>query len=365
MIGLEKKHLIYFISVVFCIAPLWTNSFGQTSDLRYSRVSPPGLSEVSRVEVRVSLEPPMNSTHIIAIADIVKTRLERLGYNVVLPKTKAQEDLVLHVTCDADTTQQKPSSTLSDSESIVREKAVSPPCRLAYAYKGDLIPWIKVDRFIYVEGVSAMDSFGASMGTLEGTHLIRQFLGHYDFPILLAAEWGHVHRLFQVLNKPATPLKQKNLILTLLGEIQDPRAFTVLVDKLRDSKLAKVAARALGCYALRGRPYLLKVLQKRADPQLQTAAAAGLGKIAAATGDSQPTPLFLELVTDPTVDVQVKTALVWALGKAPDFRAYPTLAELEQSLWLDHSNNPQLQRFREAVSWSIREVKQGGHGDDF
>ena len=307
----------------------------------------------------------MGSTHIIAIADIVKTRLERFGYIVVFPKTEAQEDLVLHVTCDAVTIQQKPSSTLSDSEFIVRKKTVSPPCRLAYSYKGDLIPWIKVDRFIYVEGVSTMDSLEPALDTLEDIRLIRQFLGHYDFPILLAAEWGHVHRLFQALNRVDTPLKQKNLILTLLGETQDPRAFPVLVDKLQDSKLAKVAARALGCYALRGRPYLLNVLQQRADPQLQTAAAAGLGKIAAATGDSQPTPLFLQLVTDPTVDVRVKTALVWALGKAPDFRAYPTLAELEESLWLDHSKNPQLQRFREAVSWSIREVKQGGHGDDF
>jgi len=350
---------------VFCIVPLWANSFGQISDLRYSRVPPSGLSEAFRVEVRVELKPPLSSTSITSIADVVKARLARIGYDVVFPQEKIQTDLVLYVTCEKSTIQQTPSSAFSHSGSAVTGKRVPPPCRLAYAFRGNLIPWKKVDRFIYAEGVSAMDSLWTGLGPLEGVHLIRQFLDHYDFPILLAAEWGHSHRLFQVLNNTKTPLNQKNLIMTLLGEVQEPKAFPVLVDKLQDSKLAKVAARALGCYALRGRPYLLNVLQHREDPLLQTAAASGLGKIAAATGDSQPTPLFLELVTDPTVDIRVKTALVWALGKAPDFRAYPTLAELEQTLWLDHSNNPQVQRFREAVSWTIREVKQGGHGDDF
>lgn len=34
-------------------------------------------------------------------------------------------------------------------------------------------------------------------------------------------------------------------------------------------------------------------------------------------------------------------------------------------MWDDHAPNAQLQEFREAVDWRIREVKQGGHGDDF
>jgi hypothetical protein len=46
-------------------------------------------------------------------------------------------------------------------------------------------------------------------------------------------------------------------------------------------------------------------------------------------------------------------------------RAFPTLMQLEQQIWTNYSRDPHLQAFREAVDWSIREVKQGGHGDDF
>jgi len=71
------------------------------------------------------------------------------------------------------------------------------------------------------------------------------------------------------------------------------------------------------------------------------------------------------MVADSTVDIRVRTQLAWALGKAPDMRAFPTLLQLEEYIWNDHSQDPYLQEFREAVDWSIREVKQGGHGDDF
>ena len=46
-------------------------------------------------------------------------------------------------------------------------------------------------------------------------------------------------------------------------------------------------------------------------------------------------------------------------------RAYSTLLQLEQPIEDDYSRNPSLEEFRDAVDWSIREVKQGGHGDDF
>ena len=46
-------------------------------------------------------------------------------------------------------------------------------------------------------------------------------------------------------------------------------------------------------------------------------------------------------------------------------RAFATLLAIETYVWNDLSRDPDLQEFREAVDWSIREVKQGGHGDDF
>ena len=73
----------------------------------------------------------------------------------------------------------------------------------------------------------------------------------------------------------------------------------------------------------------------------------------------------MKMVADTTLDLRVRTQLAWALGKAPDMRAFPTLVEIETYIWNDSSPSLDLQEFREAVDWSIREVKQGGHGDNF
>jgi HEAT repeat protein len=194
---------------------------------------------------------------------------------------------------------------------------------------------------------------------------VEQFFSLYDFPVLLAAEWGHVDRLLHVLNRPDTPVSRQRLILTLLGETRVARGYTVLVEKLQDVHVAREAAEALGFFGIRAQPHLLHVVQDRSNPQLQAAAAKGLGRIAAATGNSQQTPLYLNMVADSTIDIRVRTQLVWALGKAPDMRAYPTLLQLEKDIWANYSRDPHLQEFREAVDWSVREVKQGGHGDDF
>jgi HEAT repeat protein len=129
--------------------------------------------------------------------------------------------------------------------------------------------------------------------------------------------------------------------------------------------VAKEAAEAIGFFGLRAQKHLLPLLQDRSDPKLQAAAAKGLGRIAAATGNSQHTPLYMKMVSDMTLDLRVRTQLAWVLGKAPDMRSFPTLLEIEKYMWSDPSHDPDLQEFREAVDWSIREVKQGGHGDNF
>ena len=68
---------------------------------------------------------------------------------------------------------------------------------------------------------------------------------------------------------------------------------------------------------------------------------------------------------NPYTDITVQTEIVWALGKSPDFSAYQPLAVLEQQIWQQSSDEPELQKLRKAVDWSIREVRQGGHTDDY
>ena len=365
MRGLPKPSLLQTWTFLLCLLFSWAASWAQISDLRYSRISPPGLSETSQVLVRVTIDSSLTSLAAF-VSKKVRERMEALGYAVSDTGNHDNQDLVLIVRCESTPDVLLALSSIPNHNgSGLGAAGIPPPCSMTYRFQGELIPWKKVDRLIYVEGVSAMRRLGDGGNHTDSEGLIGHFLDHYDFPVLLAAEWGHVHRLVQVLNDSGVAPSRKTLVIRLLGEIQHPEGFPVLLDQLHDPVLARAAAQALGCFALDGRPHLLKVLQTRKDPLLQTAAAIGLGKIAAMTGDSQPTQLFLDMISDPTVDLRVKTALVWALGKAPDFRAYPTLVELERTIWLDRSTDPQLQHLREAVNWSIREVKQGGHGDDF
>ena len=342
-------------------------SWAQIGDVRHSRILPPGLSDVSRVGIHLQLNPVTPRVHTASLEEVVKSRLEQLGYRVVLTPNPNLETIWLEVICEFPRGGQHshPGSATTPDSPVPRSLWASPPCHLAYTYRGEPMPWLKMDRFIYAEGVSVMTHIGSHYRVENPYKWIHAFLHHYDFPILLAAEWGHVPRLLHVLSHPDTSLKRQRLIMKTLGELQAPKAYPMLVEKLQDEKVAKAAARALGEFGLRAQATLLQVLQTATDPLLQAAAASGLGRIAGTTGDSSPTPLFLEMVASPTVDIQVKTELVWALGKAPDFRAFAPLTRLSQTLWAMYSQDPQIQRLREAVEWSIREVKQGGHGDDY
>ncbi len=113
-------------------------------------------------------------------------------------------------------------------------------------------------------------------------------------------------------------MSRQRLILTLLGETHVARGYPVLVDKLQDIHVAKEAAEALGFFGIQAQKHLLPILQDPSNPSLQAAAAKGLGRIAAATGNSEHTPLYMKMVADTTLDLRVRTQLAWALGKAPE-----------------------------------------------
>ena len=337
----------------------------QLSDLRQPRGPLPGLSDISRVGISVELGAAQHLMTPEFIIEALQPRLETLGYHVEFAPRHSADGLWLQVDCQAipEKIRARPPDTFTRPSS--KAPRLGPPCQIAYSYQQEVIPWKNVDRLIYSESVSTMKKIAQISPPLKPQECVEQFFSLYDFPVLLAAEWGHVDRLLHVLNRPDTPVSRQRLILTLLGETRVVSGYPVLVEKLKDGHLAKEAAEALGFFGLRAQSHLLPIVQDRSDPQLQAAAAKGLGRIAAATGNSQQTPLYLKMVADSNIDIRVRTQLAWALGKAPDMSALPTLMQLERQIWTNHSRDPHLQEFREAVDWSIREVKQGGHGDDY
>lgn len=352
--------------VIFCsFFIMSTSAAAQLSELLHSRQPLPGVSDILHVGISVELGGARNLIDSGIIVETLQSRLETLGYRVDIVSRPFPNGLSLQVDCQA--IQEKNGSRSRDhaTQSSVKTSSLGPPCQVAYFYQQEVVPWKNVDRLIYSESVSTMKEIAKISQPLHLQECVEKFFHLYDVPVLLAAELGHVDRLLDVLNLLDTPVLRQRLILTLLGETQVERGYAVLVKKLKDPRVAKEAAEALGSFGLRAQAYLLPIVQDRSEPLLQAAAAKGLGRIAAATDNSRQTRIYMKMVQDTTIDIRVRTQLVWALGKAPDMRAFDTLLQLEEHIWDDHSRDPTLQEFREALDWSIREVKQGGHGDDF
>ena len=334
-------------------------------ELLHSRAPLPGLSDTSQVGISIDIGSTQQLIHPAFIMEILQPRLEKIGYRVARASTHSLDGLWLQVDCETIPVRKGLPPRDRAGSALRKPPRLGPPCQFAYSYHREVVPWKNVERLIYSESVAAMQQISQAAVPLNPQECVKEFFRLYDFPMLLAAEWGHVDRLLQVLHHPDTGVSRQKLILMLFGEAHIARGYPVLVEKLQDRRVAKEAAEAIGFFGLRAQKHLLPLLQDRSDPQLQAAAAKGLGRIAAATGNSQQTPLYMNMVADTTLDLRVRTQLAWILGKAPDMRSFPTLLGIEKYVWNDPSHDPDLQAFREAIDWSIREVKQGGHGDDY
>ena len=296
------------------------------------------------------------------VSEIVIFRMKELGFNVVT-NPFSPHDVVVQLHCE-ETKTRKPVATSAQSSSLdlgERDSSLGPPCLLNYQFQGKPIPWQRVDRIIFSEGVKTANQI---IPEIPGAFII-SYLKQFEFPLLLSAEWGQTERLFRILQSAQTTVTRKKMIITLLGETQANHALPILINALKDEALVIDAARALGHFGEHARPYLISLLDNSNKPEVLAAAANGLGRVGAITGDTSSTSILLQVLNRPHTDWLVQTEVVWALGKAPDFGAFPALAKLEREIWVLQSKDPQLQQLRKAVDWSIREVRQGGHTDDY
>ena len=301
------------------------------------------------------------------VEQIVAERMEALNYTVETNRLNPH-DVVMEVTCGEMKNKERtsePRPPASPRASQIVPHFNGPPCLFQYRFQGRVRPWVHVDRFIYSEGVKTATQLDSENPAASPANRILSYLKQFEFPLLFSAEWRQVDRLLQALRAPSASLSRKEMVMVLLGEIQAEAAFHVLVEALEDESLRPAAARALGEFGEKARPPLTSLLETSASPEVQSAAIHGLGRVGALTGDTSSTALLLRILKTPGVSRRVQTEAVWALGKAPDFRAFPALAELERKIWMKQSNDPELGKLRQAVDWSIREVRQGGHTDDY
>ncbi len=298
------------------------------------------------------------------IQDLVVRRMEGLGYSVVTDSSQPH-DVVFRVKCEErktweGTTTQGGDADLPDAPSRLWK---GPACQLNYVLSGMKIKWQKEVRTDFEDPVTAAVAAGAEKSGPYALSELRKVLGQYDFPIFLTAEWGQGERLVKLLDDRQLKQMQKLRIISVLGEMQSDQALQRLQQALKNKDLAKEAAVAIGNIGSEGIPLLIELLNHAKDPELQAAAAKGLGQVGGLAGDPRIVPPLLAMLDPPGgIDMKVQTEVVWALGKMPDKASIaPLNALFSKVLKIRDPANRQLQELKEALNWSIKQVDTSGH----
>ncbi len=299
-----------------------------------------------------------------SIRDLVVRRMESLDYTVVVDPAEPH-DVVFRVKCEErktweGTTSQGGDADLPDAPSRLWK---GPACQLNYVLGGMKIKWQREVRTEFEDSVTAAAVAHAEDPGAYAMSQLREMLATDDFPFLVTAEWGQGERLLALLDRRGVDDLEKLRIISLLGEMQADEALPRLKQALKDKNLSKQAALAIGNIGSDGIPLLIDLLKNSNDPELQAAAAKGLGRVGGLAGDPRVVQPLLDMLDPPGgIDMKVQTEVVWALGKMPDKSAIKPLNDLfAKVLKIRDPENRQLQELKEALNWSIKQVDVSGH----
>ncbi|HEX6531761.1 MAG TPA: HEAT repeat domain-containing protein [Nitrospira sp.] len=293
------------------------------------------------------------------LGDVASRRLGELGYTIVRDAAKPH-DATFKLKCEQRKTWEGTTAAGGDADLPDAPSRLwkGPACQLSYLLSETKIKWEKEVRTDFEDAAAAAMSANAGDPGAYAMAKLRERLEQYDFPVLLAAEWGHPDRLLKLLDAADTPQVRKIKVISLLGEMQADEALPTLKAALKDKNLSKEAAVALGSMGKDGIPILVDILKHSKQPELQAAAAKGLGDLGNTHNDSSVVPPLLEMLDAPGIDITVQTEVAWALGRVPDRRSVEPLFNLDKKLQKIRNDppDPKIKKLKEAVFWSIKQV---------
>ncbi|HET6674739.1 MAG TPA: HEAT repeat domain-containing protein [Nitrospiraceae bacterium] len=317
------------------------------------------LAKIQTVGLDVIALTDKGAVDAAAIGDVVARRMSELGY-VIARQSSEPADVVFKVKCEQRKTWEgtTPAGGDADLPDAPSRLWKGPACQLTYVLGGLKIKWQKEVRTDFEDSVDAATKAQApDIGSFAMTKL-KEKLEVYDFPVLITAEWGQPDRLLKLLDASGTTQIRKLRIISVLGEMEADEALPRLREALKDKDLSKQAAVALGNMGKEGIPILVDILKHSKQPQLQAAAAKGLGDLGNTHNDPSVVPPLLEMLDAPGVDITVQTEVAWALGRVPDRRSVQPLFDLDKKLQKIRNDppDPQIKKLKEAVFWSIKQV---------
>lgn len=315
------------------------------------------LDKIQTVRIEAIALTDKGAVDAAPIVDLVARRMGELGYTAVREASKPH-DVVFKVKCEQRKTWEGTTAAGGDADLPDAPSRLwkGPACQLTYLLGNMKVNWQKEVRTEFENAEQAALSAQAGDAGIYALGKLRGMLETYEFPLLLAAEWGQPERLLKLLDRSDTPQERKIKILSLLGEMQVDEALPKLKEVLKNRDLAKQAIGAMGSLGKEGIPLLVDIMNTSPQLELQTAAAKGLGQLGGMHGDVSVVLPLLAKLSDPKTDWSVLTEVAWALGKIPDKRSIQPLYDLDKKLQALHdSDNLQLKRLKEAVFWAIKQ----------
>src|SRR5262245_15608996 len=139
------------------------------------------------------------------IAELVARRMSELEYRVV-GEASQPHDVVIKVKCEQRKTWEGTTAAGGDADLPDAPSRLwkGPACQMTYLLGEMKIKWQKEVRTDFEDAVAAAQSANAGDPGAYAMTRLREKLEQYDFPILLAAEWGHPDRLLKRLDAADT-----------------------------------------------------------------------------------------------------------------------------------------------------------------
>ncbi|MEC4890903.1 MAG: HEAT repeat domain-containing protein [Nitrospira sp.] len=350
------RSLVVLASVIIGSVSLWTSEAGAYREY-FTAEQKAQLDKIQTILVEAIALTDTGATDAGPLSSVVVRRLSELGYTMVQDGTKPH-DVVFRVKCEQRKTWEGTASAGGDNDLPDAPSRLwkGPACQLTYVLGGMKIKWQKEVRTDFEDASAAAQAAHAGDAGTFAMARLKEALEKYEFPLLLAAEWGHPERLLKVLDAADTSVPRKVRIISLLGEMQADEALPKLKQALQDRDLAKQALMAMGNLGREGIPLLVEMMNTAPQVEIQAAAAKGLGQLGGIHGDASVVLPLLARLQDPKTDWPVLIEVAWALGKIPDKRSIQPLYDLDKKLQaIRDPDNLQLKKLKEAVFWSIKQ----------